>query len=109
MKTIGYYDTLCLKMAKSSSSQAIFHKRLKDDLNSLSDSDKAEKASVARILEAYIVWRNTAIGYQRGLCELVARILKVMRSEEDTFWTLAMIVEVYLPPNFFVGMRGARR
>ena len=33
----------------------------------------------------------------------------MLGSEEDTFWTLAMIVEVYLPPDYFVEMKGARR
>jgi len=42
-----------------------------------------------------------------GFDFLVSRLRKVL-DEEDTFWTLVMIVETYMAPNFYVGMHGAR-
>ena len=35
------------------------------------------------------------------------RLRKVL-SEEDTFWLFVLIVECYLPPNFYVEMYGAK-
>ena len=37
---------------------------------------------------------------------LVFRLRKFL-SEEDTFWLFALIVESYLPPDFYVDMYGA--
>ena len=37
---------------------------------------------------------------------LVFRLRKYL-SEEDTFWMFALIVESYLPPDFYVEMYGA--
>jgi hypothetical protein len=37
---------------------------------------------------------------------LVFRIRKQL-TEEDTFWLFALIVESYLPPDFYVDMYGA--
>jgi hypothetical protein len=38
---------------------------------------------------------------------LVFRLRKIL-SEEDTFWLFAIIVESYLPPDFYVDMYGAK-
>jgi len=37
---------------------------------------------------------------------LIFRIRKFL-SEEDTFWLFCLIVEAYLPPDFYVEMYGA--
>jgi hypothetical protein len=58
-----------------------------------------------RVFRAYI-WRNPVVGYIQGMNYPMFRIRKVL-SEEDTFWTLCLLVETYLPPDFFVEMYGA--
>ena len=64
------------------------------------------KESIARIIEAYI-WRNPTVGYIQGFNFLVFRLRKVL-DEEDTFWTLVMIIETYMPPDYYVEMYGVR-
>lgn len=66
----------------------------------------AIKESIARIIEAYI-WRNPTVGYIQGFNFLVFRLRKVL-DEEDTFWTLVMIIETYMPPDYYVEMYGVR-
>jgi len=63
------------------------------------------KQSIKRILRAY-VWRNPTVGYIQGMNFLVFRLRAVL-SEEDTFWTFAMIIETYMPPDYYVSMYGA--
>ena len=64
------------------------------------------KESISRIIEAYI-WRNPTVGYIQGFNFLVFRLRKVL-DEEDTFWTLVMIIETYMPPDYYVEMYGVR-
>ena len=64
------------------------------------------KESISRIIEAYI-WRNPTVGYIQGFNFLVFRLRKVL-NEEDTFWTLVMIIETYMPPDYYVEMYGVR-
>lgn len=64
------------------------------------------KESIARIIEAYI-WRNPTVGYIQGFNFLVFRLRKVL-NEEDTFWTLVMVIETYMPPDYYVEMYGVR-
>ena len=64
------------------------------------------KESISRIIEAYI-WRNPTVGYIQGFNFLVFRLRKVL-NEEDTFWTLVMIIETYMPPDYYVEMFGVR-
>ena len=64
------------------------------------------KASIERILNAYI-WRNPTVGYIQGFNFLVFRLRKIL-NEEDTFWTLVLIVETYMPPDYYVEMFGVR-
>jgi hypothetical protein len=63
------------------------------------------KASIRRILRAYI-WRNNTIGYYQSMNYLVFRLRKYL-CEEDTFWMFCLIIESYLPPDFYVDMYGA--
>jgi hypothetical protein len=63
------------------------------------------RQSLRRVFRAYI-WRNPAVGYYQGVNFLIYRIRKVL-SEEDTFWMFCLIVESYLPPDFYVDMYGA--
>lgn len=51
--------------------------------------------------------RNPTVGYYQGMNYLVFRLRKVL-NEEETFWMMCMIVEVYLPPDFYVDMYGAK-
>lgn len=58
-----------------------------------------------RVLRAY-VWRNPQVGYIQGINFPFYRIRKFL-SEEDTFWLMCLIIESYLPPDFYVEMYGA--
>lgn len=68
--------------------------------------DRDVKDSIRAICRAY-VWRNPLVGYSQGMNYLVFRLRKHL-SEEDTFWLFCMIVETYLPPDFFADLFGAR-
>lgn len=57
------------------------------------------KKSIRSVCRAY-VWRNPRVGYSQGMNYLVFRLRKQL-SEEDTFWVLALLVECYLPPDFY--------
>jgi TBC1 domain family member 8/9 len=63
------------------------------------------KNSMRRIFRAY-VWRNPQVGYIQGISFPFFRIRKFL-SEEDTFWLMCILVESYLPPDFYVEMYGA--
>ena len=58
-----------------------------------------------RVFRAY-VWRNPLVGYIQGINYPFFRIRKFL-SEEDTFWLMCVVIESYLPPNFYVEMFGA--
>jgi hypothetical protein len=64
------------------------------------------KQSMRRIFRAY-VWRNPTVGYIQGINFPFFRMRKYL-SEEDTFWLMCLIVESYLPPDFYVEMYGAK-
>lgn len=57
-----------------------------------------------RVLKAYIK-RNPTIGYCQGMNFIVGRLRKYL-NEEDTFWVFTMIVESYLPFDYFAMMVG---
>jgi hypothetical protein len=52
------------------------------------------------------VWRNPIVGYIQGMNFLVFRLRKYL-DEESAFWLFVLIVESYLPPDFYVEMYGA--
>jgi hypothetical protein len=58
-----------------------------------------------RIFRAY-VWRNPVVGYIQGINFPFYRVRKWL-SEEDTFWLMCLVIESYLPPDFYVEMYGA--
>ena len=58
-------------MEKNHPMKSMFHKRLRDDLITLDCADETSKAAIGRVVEAYAIWRNQAVGYQKGFCELV--------------------------------------
>lgn len=60
---------------------------------------------MSRIFKAYI-WRNPLVGYIQGINFPIFRVRKLL-SEEDTFWMMCLLVESYLPPDFYVEMYGA--
>ena len=68
--------------------------------------DRDVKDSIRAICRAY-VWRNPLVGYSQGMNYLVFRLRKHL-SEEDTFWLFCLIVETYLPPDFYADLFGAR-
>ena len=55
-------------------------------------------------MKAYIK-RNAIIGYCQGMNFIAGRLRKFM-SEEETFWVFTMIVETYLPFDYFAMMVG---
>ena len=63
------------------------------------------KQSIRRVFRSYL-WRNPTVGYIQGMNFLVFRLRKYL-SEENTFWLFVLIVESYLPLDFYVEMYGA--
>ena len=57
------------------------------------------RKSIEQLLRAW-VWRNPHIGYQQGMNFIVGRLRKYLE-EEETFWAFAMIIESYLPLDYF--------
>jgi hypothetical protein len=57
------------------------------------------------VFRAY-TYRNPTVGYYQGMNFLVFRIRKWL-TEEETFWTMCLVIESYLPPDFYVGLYGA--
>ena len=57
-----------------------------------------------RILKAFIK-RNPTLGYCQGMNFIVGRLRKFL-SEEETFWVFTLIVETYLPYDYFALMIG---
>lgn len=64
------------------------------------------RQSLRRICRAY-VWRNPTVGYCQSMNFIVFRLRKQL-PEEDTFWLFCLIVESYLPPDFYIEMYGAK-
>ena len=56
------------------------------------------------VLATYVK-RNPTVGYCQGMNFIVRRLLEYM-SEEEAFWTLAMIVETLLPIDYYSNMVG---
>ena len=52
-----------------------------------------------------IVIRNPTVGYCQGMNFIAARLLNCMK-EEEAFWTMAQIVERYLPLDYYSNMIG---
>jgi hypothetical protein len=59
-----------------------------------------------KIFRAYIL-RNPVVGYTQGMNFVFFRIRKLL-SEEDTFWMMCLIIETYLPPDFYIEMIGLK-
>jgi hypothetical protein len=52
------------------------------------------------VLSAYSK-RNPMIGYCQGMNFIVARISKVMETEEQAFWVFVQLMESVLPINHY--------
>lgn len=57
-----------------------------------------------QVLHTYVK-RNPTVGYCQGMNFIVGRLLQFM-SEEESFWTLAMIIETILPIDYYSNMVG---
>lgn len=58
-----------------------------------------------RVCKAYTV-RNPEIGYCQGFNFMVGRFLKIM-SEEEAFWMLAVLIESFIPLDYYSKLIGA--
>jgi hypothetical protein len=85
-----------------------FDQALRDVIRSIPEDDPFYDEeiilSIGRVMKAYVM-RNHSIGYMQGMNNLLARLRKFL-SEEETFWTFVIIVEVYLPPEHFQKVSG---
>lgn len=57
---------------------------------------------IFRVCKAYTI-RNPEIGYCQGFNIIVGRFLKIM-SEEEAFWMLVMVLENYLPIDYYLNI-----
>lgn len=56
------------------------------------------------MLNTYVK-RNPTVGYCQGMNFIAGRLIQYM-SEEEAFWTLSMIIETLLPPDYYSNMVG---
>ena len=70
--------------------------------------DEAENSllidRLRRILRC-LVKRNPTVGYCQGMNFIACRLLKIL-NEEETFWTMCMVIESILPLDFYTNMVG---
>ncbi len=68
--------------------------------------DKVDRDIVPlrNVLNVYLQ-RCPTIGYCQGWNSIAARLLAVMQ-EEEAFWTLVQIIEVYLPIDYYSNLLG---
>lgn len=59
------------------------------------------------VLLAYST-RNPSVGYCQGMNFIAGRLLSFGFTEEQAFWMLAQIVEMYLPLDYFTDMMGVK-
>jgi len=59
---------------------------------------------IYRVCKAYTI-RNPEIGYCQGFNLIVGRFLKIM-NEEESFWMLVMVLENYLPIDYYLNIQG---
>lgn len=67
---------------------------------SRSGASPQSQSALRRVLKAYSV-RNKIAGYCQGMNLVATTLLKHMPDEEDAFWTLAVVVENMLLPDFY--------
>ncbi|XP_072290873.1 TBC1 domain family member 2B [Eucyclogobius newberryi] len=100
---VDYYETL-LNVAKEKPNPA--SKQIELDLlrtlpnNKHYASPSAEGIQKLRNVLTAFSWRNPDIGYCQGLNRLVAISLLYM-DQEDAFWMLIAIVEVFMPRDYY--------
>uniref|UniRef100_A0A1A8JAF8 TBC1 domain family, member 2B n=2 Tax=Nothobranchius kuhntae TaxID=321403 RepID=A0A1A8JAF8_NOTKU len=98
-----YYENL-LKMARERSNPA--SKQIELDLlrtlpnNKHYASPSADGIHKLRNVLLAFSWRNPDIGYCQGLNRLAAIALLYL-DQEDAFWTLVAIVEVFMPRDYY--------
>ena len=72
------------------------------------DLTKEEQAklipSLRNVLQTYVK-RNPTVGYCQGMNFIVGKLLEQM-GEEEAFWTLAMLIETFLPVDYYCNMVG---
>ena len=104
--TANYYQLL-LKLATTTTST--FDHPIRIDISrtfQTTDMNTEENRSkLSNVLSAFTV-RNPTIGYCQGFNLIVAKLLKSLESEENSFFVLCRIVENILPMNYFADMKG---
>ena len=107
-----YYETLCAADKNGDWEQYpnVHFAQIDKDLTRTFPGDPYYNAeiqqSMRRILRAY-VWRNPSVGYIQGINFPFFRLRKWL-SEEDTFWAMCVIIESYMPLDFYIEMYGAK-
>ena len=66
--------------------------------------DKEIIDQLRRVCIAYTI-RNPEIGYCQGFNYIVGRLLKIM-SEEEAFWMLSMLLETFIPIDYYSNVLG---
>nr|XP_055033510.1 TBC1 domain family member 2A isoform X1 [Misgurnus anguillicaudatus]XP_055033511.1 TBC1 domain family member 2A isoform X1 [Misgurnus anguillicaudatus] len=98
------YQKLC---EKSRSSPHLVPRQIQLDLDrTLTNNQNFSAPSsplipqLERVLQAFS-WQNPTIGYVQGLNRLAAIALLVLQNEEDAFWCLVVIVEHFMPQDYY--------
>ena len=65
---------------------------------------KEKEKQLVHLLHAFVK-RNPKVGYFQGM-NFIASNLLLCLNEEEAFWTLCQIIEVYFPLDYFAGFYG---
>ena len=77
----------------------------KDIIRTFPKEKNLDKVGLRKVLEAYSV-RNQNVGYCQGINFIVATLLKVGFSHDETFWLFVQIIEQYIPTGYYTSMSG---
>lgn len=77
----------------------------KDIIRTFPKEKNLDKVGLRKVLEAYSV-RNQNVGYCQGINFIVATLLKIGFSHDETFWLFVQIIEHYIPTNYYSSMSG---
>ncbi|KAI1845343.1 hypothetical protein JX266_008438 [Neoarthrinium moseri] len=99
----GYYDDLVAQGAEGLDPSTVtdidrdIDRTLRDNIFFL------KGPGVAKLHEVLVAYarRNPGVGYCQGMNLIVANLLLIMPSTEDTFWILTCMIERILPEGYF--------
>ena len=78
---------------------------MNDQLEDIGHVNPSHIRRIRRVLFSYSK-RNPIIGYTQGMNFILGRMIQVLKSDEETFWTFTMLLEKILPFDYYIQMMG---